>query len=251
MPEISIAAEKIFSIGSFPVTNTLLMSWLVLVALSGTAIFFLQKPRLIPGGLQNIFEVLVEWVLGLMDNVFGDREKSAKYFPIIATIFLFILFSNWFGIFPILGSIGIHEEYHGREIFVPLFRSSASDLNFTLALAIIAVVMLQVLGVAALGAKKYAGKFFTLKSPVDSAVGILEIVSEFAKMISFSFRLFGNVFAGEVLLIIVGFLVPYLVPVPFLMLEIFVGFVQALVFAILTTVFISIATTEHGEEHAH
>jgi F-type H+-transporting ATPase subunit a len=134
---------------------------------------------------------------------------------------------------------------------VPLFRSSASDINFTIALAIISVVLIQILGIAAIGLGKYSGRFFTLKSPIASAMGILEIISELAKMISFSFRLFGNIFAGEVLLIIIGFLVPYIAPIPFLMLEIFVGFVQALVFAMLTTVFIGIATTEHSEEHAH
>ena len=250
MPEISISAEKIFSIAGFPVTNTILMGWLVVVVLSIIAFIFLRRPKAIPAGIQNIFEVAIEWVLGLMDNVFGDREKSEKYFPLIATIFLFILVSNWFGIFPILGSIGIHEIANGHEKFVPLFRSSASDINFTIALAIISVVLIQILGIAAIGLGKYSGRFFTLKSPIASAMGILEIISELAKMISFSFRLFGNIFAGEVLLIIIGFLVPYIAPIPFLMLEIFVGFVQALVFAMLTTVFIGIATTEH-EETSH
>ncbi len=138
-----------------------------------------------------------------------------------------------------MGSVG------GKNVFIPFFRSSASDLNFTLALAIVAVVLVHILGVAAIGAGKHISKFFTLKSPLDFFVGILEFISEIAKMISFSFRLFGNVFAGEVLLVITAFLVPYLVPVPFLALEIFVGFIQALVFAMLTTVFISIAVSNH------
>lgn len=227
------------------------MGWLVLVVLSATALLFFRRPKATPSGIQNIFEVAIEWVLGLMDNVFGDREKSEKYFPLIATLFIFILVSNWFGIFPVLGSIGIHEAVDGHEKFVPLFRSSASDINFTIALAIISVVLIQILGIAAIGLGRYSGRFFTLKSPIASAMGILEIISEFAKMISFSFRLFGNIFAGEVLLIIIGYLVPYFAPIPFLMLEIFVGFVQALVFAMLTTVFIGIATTEHSEEHTN
>ena len=142
--------------------------------------------------------------------------------------------------------MGIFERGHeGQEIFVPLFRSTASDINFTLALAIISVVATQLLGIAAIGFAKHAAKYISFKGPIQFFVGILEIVSEVAKMISFSFRLFGNIFAGEVLLIIIGFLVPYVVPAPFLMLELFVGFIQALVFAMLTLVFISIATVEH------
>ncbi|MDO8500121.1 MAG: F0F1 ATP synthase subunit A [bacterium] len=244
--DISIAAEKIFSISGFPVTNTLLMGWLVVAALSFTAVVFLRRPRLVPAGFQNIFEVTIEGVLGLMVDVFGSRNKAEKYFPFIATLFLFILVSNWFGILPFLGSVGIFEPNHaGEAVFVPFFRSTASDINFTLALAIISVVATQVLGVTAIGFFKYIGKYITFKGPIAFFVGILEIVSEIAKMISFSFRLFGNIFAGEVLLIIIGLLVPYVVPLPFLILEIFVGFIQALVFAMLTMVFISIATVEH------
>ena len=245
MLEISIRAEKIFSILGFPVTNTLLMGWLVVLTLSVLSVIFLRRPRLVPVGAQNVFEYAIEGVLGLVEGVFGSRSKAEKYFPFVATIFLFILASNWFGILPFLGSMGIFEPGHeGQEVFVPLFRSTASDINFTLALAIISVVATQLLGIAAIGFVKHAGKYISFKSPIQFFVGILEIVSEVAKMISFSFRLFGNIFAGEVLLIIIGFLAPYVVPAPFLMLEIFVGFIQALVFAMLTLVFISIATVE-------
>lgn len=248
MIEISIAAEKIFSVLGFPVTNTLLMGWLVVAALTFISVVFLRRPALIPAGVQNVFEVAVEGVLGLMEGPFGGRHKAEKYFPFIATIFLFILISNWFGIFPFLGSAGIYEESHeypGEEIFVPLFRSSASDLNFTLALAIISVLATQFIGISAIGVSKHVSKYLSFKGPIQFFVGILEIVSEIAKMISFSFRLFGNIFAGEVLLIIIGFLVPVFVPLPFLMLEMFVGFIQALVFAMLTLVFMSIAVVEH------
>ena len=144
-----------------------------------------------------------------------------------------------------MGSIGFFEIKEGKELFVPFLRSGASDINTTLALAIIALFFVHVIGISAIGFWKHIGKFFTLKSPVDFFVGILEFISEIAKMISFSFRLFGNVFAGEVLLIIMAFLAPYVVPVPFLGLELFVGFIQALVFAMLTTVFISLATAHH------
>jgi len=248
MLEISIAAEKITSVFGFPITNTLLMGWLVLAALTMVSVLFLRRPRLIPLGAQNIFEVAVEGVLGLMEGPFGSKQKAEKYFPFVATIFIFILVSNWFGIFPFLGSVGLYEESHARPgemIFVPLFRSAASDLNFTLALAVISVFATQFIGIAAIGFSRHIGKYISFRGPIQFFVGILEIVSEIAKMISFSFRLFGNIFAGEVLLIIVGFLVPIFVPLPFLLLEIFVGFIQALVFAMLTLVFISIAVVEH------
>ncbi|OHA09473.1 MAG: ATP synthase F0 subunit A [Candidatus Sungbacteria bacterium RIFCSPLOWO2_01_FULL_59_16] len=248
MLEISIRAETIFSLFGLPVTNTLLMGWLVVLTLSALVFLFVRRPRIVPQGVQNVFEFAVEGVLGLMETALGGRERAEKYFPLVATIFIFILVSNWFGIFPFLGSIGVFAPGHGGEpAFVPLFRSSASDINFTLALALISVLAIQAFGISAWGFVKHAGKYFTVKSPIQCAVGILEFISELAKILSFSFRLFGNIFAGEVLLIITGFLVPYVVPVPFLMLELFVGFVQALVFAMLTTVFLGIATaSEHG-----
>ncbi|MBI2048798.1 MAG: F0F1 ATP synthase subunit A [Parcubacteria group bacterium] len=245
MHEISIAAEAVFSIFGFPVTNTLLMGWFVLLALGGAAFFFLRRPKLIPSGVQNIFEFTVEAVLGLLESSFGSREKAERYFPFIATIFLFILVSNWFGIFPFLGAISVFHFVDGHEASIPLFRSSASDINFTLALAVLSVFATQFFGIAAIGFFKYAGRFISFRNPVAFFVGALEIVSEIAKIISFSFRLFGNIFAGEILLLIIGFLAPYGAPVPFLMLEIFVGLVQALVFAMLTTVFVSIAVAEH------
>lgn len=248
MIEVSIAAEKIFSVIGFPITNTLLMGWLVVLTLMLVSVFFLRRPQLVPTGIQNIFEFTTESVIGLMEGPFHGRKNAEKYFPFIATIFIFILASNWFGIFPFLGSVGIYEESHahpGEMVFVPLFRSAASDLNFTLALAIISVFATQFIGIAAIGFAKHIGKYFSFKGPIEFFVGVLEIVSEIAKMISFSFRLFGNIFAGEVLLIIVSFLVPIFVPLPFLMLEIFVGFIQALVFAMLTLIFISIAVVEH------
>lgn len=238
---IEISAEKLFTILGLPVTNTLLMSWLVIGLLATGAILLSRRLALSPSGGQNLIELGMERFLNVMEGVFGSRELAEKYFPIVATIFIFILISNWLGIFPGIGSIGFREVHEGKEVFVPILRSSASDLNVTLALAIVAVALVNILGVTAIGFGKHLSRFFSFRSPVDFIVGILEFISEIAKMVSFSFRLFGNIFAGEVLLIITAFLVPYLVPVPFLFLEIFVGFVQALVFAMLTMVFISIA----------
>ena len=242
---IEIAAEKIFEVFGFPVTNTLLMGWITVLVLGALAYLSYRKMSIIPGALQNLFEIVVDKLIDAMSGVFDTRVKAEKYFPIVATIFLFVLVSNWLGILPGIGSIGLIEKIDGHEKFIPFFRSTASDLNFTLALAIISVVSANVFGIAALGVWKHASKFFNFKGPIDFFVGILELVSEIAKMISFSFRLFGNVFAGEVLLVIIGFLVPFIIPMPFLVLELFVGFIQALVFAMLTMVFISMAVSHH------
>ena len=248
MPHIEIAAEKLFYFGGFAITNTLLTSWVVVVLLVATAVLLRSRIAAVPAGLQNIFEFFIEGFLSLMEGVLSSRSLAEKYLPIVATVFLFILTSNWLGILPGIGSVGFFETVGREERFVPLFRSAASDLNVTLALATVTVFIIHILAVGAIGLKPHLGKFFSFKGPIEFFVGILELVSEFAKIISFSFRLFGNIFAGEVLLVVTGFLVPFGAPIPFLMLEVFVGFVQALVFAMLTTVFISIAVSHHVEQ---
>jgi F-type H+-transporting ATPase subunit a len=247
---ISLKAEEIFHIGSYSVTNALFLSFIILALFGSIAVFARKKLKLIPGYFQSIFEYFVESLLDLMDTVFGDRHTSEKYFPLIATIFLFVLFSNWFGLLPGVGSFVIHSE-HGN---IPLLRAPSADLNFTLGLAIVAVLAINILGAAAIGTGKHAAKFLNFKGgPIGFFIGVIELISEFARMISFSFRLFGNIFAGEVLLTIVGFLAPYVVPLPFLFLEVFVGFVQALIFSMLSIVFIAIASTDHDshEEVPH
>jgi len=241
MPHIEIAAEHIVGF----ITNTILSTWIVLLIWLIMGLIIFKGRNLVPSFIQNIVEIVLEGLIDMMRGVFGSRHEAERYLPIISTIFLFVLTSNWLGIVPGVGSIGFFEIKEGERLFVPFLRSGASDINTTLALAIIALFFVHVIGISAIGFWKHVGKFFTLKSPVDFFVGILEFISEIAKMISFSFRLFGNVFAGEVLLIIMAFLVPYVVPVPFLGLELFVGFIQALVFAMLTTVFIGLATAHH------
>lgn len=248
MPEISLRAEEIFHIGTFPFTNALFLSLIVSVLLIGLAVISRKKLALVPGGFQNIAEFILEEILSLMDSILGSRSKSEKYLPLIATIFFFVLLSNWFGLLP-LGAVGLNEIHNEERIFIPLFRAPAADLNFTLAIALVAVFTINLWGTLALGPKIHFGKFFNFKSPVGFFIGILELISEIAKIISFSFRLFGNVFAGEVLLVITGFLIPYVVPLPFLFLEIFVGFIQAFVFAMLSLVFVAIATAEHEVAH--
>jgi F-type H+-transporting ATPase subunit a len=245
---ISIAAEPIFHIGNFPVTNTILVTLCISLLIIVASYILKSRVRLIPRGFQNVVESVLEALLDLVDSVTQDRKQSKKFFPIVATIFIFVILTNWIEVVPGLGTIGIFEEHHGEQVLVPFIRSGAADLNLTLALAIVSVISAQVLGIAAIGVGKYAGKFFV--SPfhkpyfVGTFVGLLELISEVAKLISFSFRLFGNIFAGEVLLTVMLFLVPYFIPLPFLFLELFVGFVQALVFAMLTLVFFKMAATD-------
>jgi F-type H+-transporting ATPase subunit a len=245
---ISIAAEPIFHIGTFAVTNTILMTLFISLIVIIASYILKSRISLIPRGFQNVVETVLEALLNLIDSVTQDRKQSKKFFPIVVTIFIFVILSNWIEVVPGLGTIGIYEELHGKEVLVPFIRSGSADLNMTIALAVVSVMSAQFLGIAAIGFGKYAGKFFV--SPfhkpylVGTFVGLLEVVSEFAKIISFSFRLFGNIFAGEVLLMVMLFLVPYIVPLPFLLLELFVGFVQALVFSMLTLVFFKMAVTE-------
>lgn len=244
MLNISLKAETIFHVAGFPVTNATLLATVVLVVLVAAAVTLRRQLKLVPGMMQNIVEVIIEGGLDLMDSVLGDRRTSEKYMPLVFTVFLFVMFSNWFGLLPGVGSIMVNSA----DGPLPLLRSPASDLNFTLALALIVITFVNVLGAAAIGLKGRLSVFFNFKGPIDFFIGILELISEFAKIISFSFRLFGNVFAGEVLLAIMAFLVPYLVPLPFMFLEIFVGFIQAFIFAMLTLVFVAMAVAGHGEE---
>ena len=251
MSEISIKAETLFRLGAFNFTNSYLLSLIVVAIFVSLGFWFKKHIMMIPGKLQSLFELFMDEVLKMMDTILGSRRESERYFPIIATIFLFVMLSNWLGLLHGTGSLGIeHKIIHEgdyKRVLVPLFRAPTSDLNFTIALAIIAVFSVNLLGAMAVGMRTHAGKFFNLKNPIYTFVGLLELVSEFVKIISFSFRLFGNVFAGEVLLIIIGFLGPYFLPLPFLFLEVFVGFIQAFIFAMLTLVFIAMSVQHHEE----
>jgi F-type H+-transporting ATPase subunit a len=243
MEEISLKAQQLFNIGSFGVTNGLLLTLIVSVILIAFSLVFTKKIKIIPGKMQGAVEMGFEGLLGLMESTLGSIEAAEKYFPLIATIFIFILASNLMGILPGVGSLMFENGGKG----VPLFRSPAADLNFTLAFAVISVIVTNIIGMASVGIFKHLGKFFNFKGPIDFFIGILELISELAKIISLSFRLFGNVFAGEVLLTIISFLAPYFIPLPFLFLELFVGAIQAFIFAMITLVSISLHTATHGE----
>ncbi|MDO8559095.1 MAG: F0F1 ATP synthase subunit A [bacterium] len=240
--EISFFSEKLFEIKGFPVSNTIFMSWIAMAFLTGMSLFVKSRLRAVPGKLQNLVEALLEGMESFMTTVTGDRQKTKRFFPLVATFFLFILISNWMGILPGVGSIGLLEGHGEDRALIPLFRSTNSDINMTLALAVVSVIAIQIFGVSFVGFTKYFSKFVSFKGPIQFFTGVLELIAEVAKIISFSFRLFGNIFAGEVLLVVIFFLVPLIVPLPFMVLEIFVGFVQALVFSMLTVVFLTVAT---------
>jgi len=246
--EISLAAEPVFHIGSMPITNSLVVGVIVVVLFIILALVVSHKKLSdVPRGLQNLLETVMETVLDFMTSVTGNRDQAIKFFPLAATIFFFVLLSNWFGLLPGVGTIGIYEVKEGHTILVPLLRSASADLNTTLAIALASVIGTQIFGILAIGFVKHAGKYLNFRNPILFFVGLLELVGELARVMSFSFRLFGNVFAGEVLLLVVSALIPFIAPLPFLFLEIFVGLVQALVFSLLTLVFMTIATAEHAE----
>jgi F-type H+-transporting ATPase subunit a len=262
-----LVAEPIFHIGSFPVTNAYINSCLAVLCFLIFGFLLRKRTALVPTGLQNAAEALLEFMLKYVDQVTHDRRKSMQFLPIVGGMFLFILFCNYFGILPGTGSIGRHLLVEGQVELVPFLRSANSDLNLTLAMAVFAVFFSHILGVATIGFFRYANKFIKIGDVVHSfshggvhimtaliefGVGFLEIVSEVAKLVSLSFRLFGNVFAGEVLLTIMAGLFAYFVPLPFMLLELIVGLVQSIVFAMLTLVYLSMATApivvHHGEE---
>lgn len=239
---ISISAETLFHFLGFPITNSLIATWVTILILTTLAILVNLGIKLSPNSFQNFVEGIIEILLDLVTQVAG--KKGRRFFPLVATFFLFILTANWLGLLPGFGSLGFYKLEEGTKVFIPLFRGATADLNTTLALALISVGAIQYFGLSTLRLP-YLRRFFNFKSPIDAFVGILELISDFAKIISFAFRLFGNIFAGEVLLVVMSFLIPVLAPLPFYGLELFVGFIQALVFAMLTLVFLNVATVEH------
>lgn len=223
-----------------PITATLITTWLAMLVLVVGAYFISRRPQLIPKPAQSVAELLVGGVYDYMSDVLESRKLALKYFPVVMTIFIFVLALNWIGLLPGVTAVGLNHDGH----FVPFLYPAATDLNITIAFAIIAFLTIEMAGVVALGLWKYGGKFINFSSPLAFVIGLIELISEVARLISFSFRLFGNIFAGKTLLVVIIFFVPYIVPVPLYAFEVFVGFIQAFIFAILTLFFIKIAIAE-------
>ncbi len=266
--EITLFAEPIFHYGNFTITNALLTSWFVVAIIIVLSLVLRSNLATIPGKLQNIFEIIVEGALDLCDQVTNSRALSIQIFPIAISVFFFILVNNWLGIIP-LGGFGIIEKGEKGLVFIPFLRSGTADINTTIALAVMAVLGANIFGIFSVGLWKTFNKYVNLKAlveifkkvrkdatiiivaPITFFVGLIEIVGEFAKIASLSFRLFGNVFAGEVLLVSMAALVAYIIPIPFIFLELLVGVIQALIFSILLVVYFTIASTDHEEHEEH
>jgi len=239
---IVLAPEVLGHIGPLPVTNTLLVSWMVMAILILFAVAVSRKVTVIPSKLQNFAELVVDGIYSTVADLAGSKART--FFPWVASFFLFILVANLLGLFP--GFATITYKPQGAEQSVPLLRSINSDLNMTAALAILSVVVTHILAIRFIGFKAYLQKWFSLQMfGVFLFVGLLELVSEFTKMVSLSFRLFGNIFAGEVVLGTVSSIFAFFVPLPFYFLELLVAFVQAAVFMMLTLVFMVILSEKH------
>ncbi len=296
---VAIAPEVLFETSFLRISNTLLTSWIVVILIALFAFLATRNMSLVPKGLQNVMELLIETLVGLTEQVAGP-ERGRKFFPIVATIFIYVLFANLVGLIPGFGPLGViavppndpnfrisngqvvqvvegkenptgirilgdapsafnaHEEASEVPVLAPFVRAPSTDVNMPLALALISVLMTQVYGMQAQGLK-YWTRFFSfgrlLKGNIafgliDVFVGLVELISEIGKIIAFTFRLFGNLFAGEVVLLIMSFLF-MLLPFIFYGLELFVAVIQAFVFFILSVAFMTIATTEHEAEGAH
>ena len=300
LPEIIVAPERIgLLFGAFPLTNTIIAAWVTIIVLLVLSWLTTRNLQMVPSGLQNLMEAIIEAFMQPVEAIAGPHN-ARRFFPLVFTIFLFVMTANWLGLFPGFGTLGIIERGHAHDqvhqatdlagaqtvvippanqgeqhadpaqvanpqagevtgTFVPFLRGATTDINMTLAIALVAMTFVEIMGIRALGAATYASKFINVgdllrgrigMGLIGLFVGLLELVAEFARIISFTFRLFGNIFAGEVLLVVVAFLLPWVATVPFLGLELFVGFIQAFVFAMLTVVFAATAMTPpHGGEH--
>jgi F-type H+-transporting ATPase subunit a len=279
LPAIKLAPDVIFNIGPLPVTNTLFCTWISIVVLVALFYFGTRRRDLIPRGIQNFMEWAVELLRGLAETVAGSKEMGKKFFPLAATFFLFIVLSNLLDVFPGVDTVGSidtavlaqHPGSHpiGPFLFgdisnavIPWIRPATTDINLNLAMALIAVITAQAFGFYTLGPKEHLLKYINLRSLfkfnfeglIEFFVGLLEIISEIARIISLSFRLFGNIFAGSVVLAVFAFLLPALADIVFIPFEIFVAVVQALVFSLLTLVYLQTAVTSHdthGTEAEH
>jgi len=268
-PHVQLPAETIFHIGGFPVTNSLLATWVTMIVVVGLAYGVTHKTKLIPSRLQSLLEFALEWMLNLCKDVAGEAN-GRRFFPIVTTIFLFVLMNSWLGLLPGYGSIIVNGA-EGEPVH--LLRAANTDINFPLALAVIAFIFIEYYGFKQGGGLRYLLKFFNFgkffrglgklftgkvkaglgevfRGAIDIFVGALEGLSELVRVLSFTFRLFGNMTGGEILILMMMFLMPWVLAIPFYGLELLVGVVQALIFGGLTLVFATIAVTPHeGEEH--
>jgi len=269
-PHVELPSEGIFHVSAFTVTNTLIAAWLTIIVLGGLFYAATRKMKLIPDKLQNFAELIVETMLNFVKGVAGENH-ARTLFPLVATIFLYVWTNALLALLPFFGTVGIIEH---DGTFIPLLRAANTDINLPLSIAIISFVSVEFWGLRSLGFFHYLNSFFNFGQIRDGFVSLfkgkirpaisgimfgfinlfiggLEILSHFIRIISFTFRLFGNMTAGEILLLVVSFLIPLVASIPFYGLELLVGVLQALIFAGLTLVFGVIAMAPHEEEPEH
>jgi len=266
-PHVELPSEGILRIAGFTITNTLIASWLTIIALVGLFYACTRKMKLIPGRLQSAAEMPVEMLLNFVESAAG-KKQARTLFPVVATIFLYVLTNAYLALLPFYGTIGIAES---DGTLVPIFRAANTDINLPLSIALMSFIFVEYWGLRSLGFLRYLNTFFNfgqLRDGITSLakgkirpaisglmlgfinlfVGTLEVFSHLIRIVSFTFRLFGNMTAGEILLLVVCFLVPLIATIPFYGLELLIGFIQALIFAGLTLVFGIIALAPHAEE---
>ncbi len=263
-PNPELPAEVVFHIFGFPITNSVIAAWITIIFLVGFSYAVTRRIKLIPGRLQAAFEFLLGWLYNLCTSVAGEKD-GRKFFPIVATIFLFVGFNAWLALLPGYGSIMVHTG----EGEVHLLRPANTDINMPLALALVSFIFVEYSGLRRLGAgymKKFinisdfkhgmgqvfrgnikSGSLGLFAGAINIFTGFLEGFTEFIRIVSLTFRLFGNMTAGEILLLVAAFLIPWLFAVPFYGLELLIGFIQALIFAGLTLIFVTIAVIPHEE----
>jgi F-type H+-transporting ATPase subunit a len=274
-PALELAAnysEPFYKLGPIYITNTLITSWLSIIVLIGLFYFATRKMKLVPKGLQNTAEWIIQTLLDFVEGVAG-KENGRRFFPIVATIFLYVLFNAWLSLLPVFNFIGMYQhQADGTTTYVALLRAANTDINVPLMLALVSFFSVEYWGITALGLRYYLGKFFKfgqllqglgqlvrgkvksavgtiLFGAIDAFVGALELLSEFVRIISFTFRLFGNMMGGEVLLLTIPFLIPWVFTSIFYGLETFLGLIQAVIFGVLTLVFATIAISKPEAEH--
>lgn len=233
----SLIAENLGTFYGLPITNTLLTSWAVILVLITLSFFVGRSIKMVPGKVQSIFESMIGFIYKFIKDTLEDAKVARAILPFILTLFLFIAASNILEFTPGIGSIGIWQD----DKLIPFFRSVNTDLNVTLALAIMAVATIEFTGIRKLGFRTYGSKFINFSSPIKFFVGIIELASNAVRIVSFSFRLFGNIIAGKILIAVVIFFVPYILPSAVISFKLFIGIVQAGIFAILTLFFIKLA----------
>lgn len=248
--------DVLFNIGPLPITNTIINTWIALIIFLIIGLLIKRSLSLKPKKLQNFFEFILETLLSFFDQVTGDRKKTMSFLPLVGTVFFFILLSNWLGLLPGTGSITLNDKM--------LLRPANTDLNLIFVMTFTSLITSHLVGFFAVGFFGYIGKFVKLKQFIQSFrkgpmaiftgiielfVGLLEIVSELAKVVSLSFRLFGNIFAGEVLITVMSSMLAFLLPTPFMFLELLVGVIQAIVFSVLTLVYLNLASQKEHEAH--